>query len=154
MNPTELFYRKTAAEGASGFGLLIGLFDTLAGNLRRAAEAQRANDIEKRCNEANHALLVIGHLEDWVNRGAGGELAQRLIAFYASLRQKLVMAQAEDKPEILDEQMHLVLKMREAWQQMDLRAVSSAPQMLPPPASRVAGTYAGSLDRMQGNWSA
>ena len=154
MTPTELFYRKTATEGASGFGLLIGLFDTLAGNLRRAAEAQRANDREKRCGEANHALLVIGHLENWVDHGESGELSQQLIAFYASLRQKLVIAQAENKPEILDEQMRLVLKMRETWQQMDLRAASSEPQILPPPASRVAGTYAGSLDRMQGNWSA
>ncbi len=67
MTPTELSYRKTATEGASGFGLLIGLFDTLAGNLRRAAEAQRANDMEKRCGEANHALLVIGHLENWID---------------------------------------------------------------------------------------
>lgn len=153
MNPT-LFYRKAATEGASGFGLLVGLFDTLAGDLRRAAEAQRARDIEKRCKEGNHALLVIGHLEDWVNHGEGGELALQLIAFYASLRQKLVFAQAENKPEILEEQMRLVLKMREAWQQMDLRASSSEPQILPPPTSRVAGTYAGSLDRMQGNWSA
>ena len=37
MNPTELAYRKTAVEGASGFGLMIALYDTLAGNLRRAA---------------------------------------------------------------------------------------------------------------------
>ena len=154
MNPTELFYRKTAAQGASGLGLLIALFDTLAGNLRRAAEAQRAGDIEKRCSEANHALLVLGHLENWVNRGERGELAQQLTAFYASMRQKLVIAQAKHAPEILDEQMRLVLKMREAWQQMDLRPASSEPQILPPPASRVAGTYAGSLDRVQGTWSA
>ena len=36
MNPT-LFYRK-GTEGASGFGLLVGLFDTLAGDLRRAVK--------------------------------------------------------------------------------------------------------------------
>jgi hypothetical protein len=42
MTPTDLAYRKTAVEGASGMGLLIALYDTLAGDLRRAAAAQRA----------------------------------------------------------------------------------------------------------------
>jgi flagellin-specific chaperone FliS len=46
MSPTEMAYRKTAVGGASGFGLLIALYDTLAGDLRRAADAERANDIE------------------------------------------------------------------------------------------------------------
>ena len=85
MNPT-LFYRKAATEGASGFGLLVGLFDTLAGDLRRAAEAQRARDIEKRCKEGNHALLVIGHLEDWVNHGEAeiGPATHRLLCVVAA----------------------------------------------------------------------
>ena len=37
MSPTEMAYRKTAIGGASGFGLLVALYDTLAGDLRRAA---------------------------------------------------------------------------------------------------------------------
>jgi flagellar biosynthetic protein FliS len=154
MNPTELFYRKTAAEGASGFGLLIALYDTLAGNLQRAAMAQRAGDLEKRCSESSHALLVIGHLEDWVNNGTGGELAEQLAAFYASLRRKLVVAEVNKSPEILEEQMRAVLKIRENWQQMDFRSTIPNPEILPPPTSRVAGTYSGASGRIQGNWSA
>ena len=154
MNPTELFYRKTATEGASGFGLLIALFDTLAGNLQRAAQAQRAGNLEKRFSEANHALLVIGHLENWVNHGEDGELARQLLAFYASLRRKLLVAQVEHSAEILEEQVCAVLKIRENWQQMDARSTVPNPQVLPPPSSRVAGTYTDVVDRMQGNWSA
>jgi flagellin-specific chaperone FliS len=154
MNPTELFYRKAATEGAGGFGLLIALFDTLAGNLQRAAEAQRAGDLEKRCSETNHALLVVGHLENWVNHGAGGELGEQLRAFYASLRHKLVVAQAERSPEILEEQMQAVLKIREVWQQMDSHSTILNPEILPPLSSRVAGTYASATDRMNENWSA
>jgi flagellar protein FliS len=153
MNPTELFYRKTAAEGASGFGLLVALFDTLAGNLRRAADAQRVGNLEKRCSEANHALLVIGHLENWVNHGEDGELARHLLAFYASLRHKLLVAQVEKSSEILDEQVRAVLKVRENWQQMDRSAVPN-PEIFPPPSSPVAGAYASAMDRIQGTWSA
>src|SRR5579863_134401 len=105
MSPTEMAYRKTALGGSSGFGLLIALFDTLAGDLRRAAEAERSNDIEKRCNEINHALRVIAYLEDGIERGSGGELAQQLAGFYASLRRKMIEAQARRSASILDEQM-------------------------------------------------
>src|SRR5271165_3608575 len=124
MSPTELAYRKTALGGASGFGLLIGLYDTLAGDLRRAADAERNNDIEKRCREVNHALLVIGHLEDWLAQGSGGELAQRLSAFYAGLRRKMIEAQAKRSAEMLEQQMAEVLEIRSIWLGLELRGSS------------------------------
>lgn len=125
MNPMELSYRRTAVEGASGFGLLIALYDTLAGDLRRAAEAQRRYDIQKRCDAANHALLVIGYLEDWIDRESGGELAAKLVSFYATLRCIIVEAQAKQSPEMLEEQMALVLAIRGTWQDLELRASST-----------------------------
>jgi flagellar protein FliS len=134
MNPTELSYRRTAVEGTSGFGLLIALYDTLAGNLSRAAEAQRKNDIEKRCKEINHALLVIAHLEDWVDREGGGELAEKLVCFYSRLRAKMIEAQAKQSPEILEQQMKIVLSIRGTWQDLEARASSvlDAPASTPP----------------------
>jgi flagellar biosynthetic protein FliS len=129
MNSTALAYRKTALEGASGFGLMIAMFDTLAGNLRRAAEAERNNDIERRCLEANHAALVLAHLEDWVDSAGGGELAQELIGFYSSLRRNLIEAQARRSVELLEHQMAMVLNVRRIWQEMELRG-SAAPEVL------------------------
>jgi flagellar protein FliS len=108
--------------------LLIALYDTLAGDLRRAAQAERRNDIESRCRELNHALLVIGHLEDWISRGPGGELAHQLSAFYSSLRRKMIEAQARRSPEILEEQMAQVLSTREIWQGVQLRESASTIQ--------------------------
>ena len=130
MNSTALAYRKTAVEGASGFGLLIALYDTLAGNLRRAADAERNNNIEKRCLEMNHALLVIAHLEDWLDADSGGELAQKLIGFYSSLRRKMIEAQARRSVETLEQQMALVLTIRQTWQEMELRGLAS-PEVFP-----------------------
>jgi flagellin-specific chaperone FliS len=106
MTPAELYYRKTAAASSSGgLGVLIGLYDTLAGDLRRMAEAERGDDLVRRCREANHALLVIGCLEDCVTKGSSGELADQLTAFYGSLRRNLVLAQAKRSPEMIEEQM-------------------------------------------------
>ena len=83
---TELSYRKSAIEGASSIGLIIALFDTLAGDLRRAAAAIRKNDIEERCKQLDHASLVLGQLESWVDLEKGGDSAQFLAQFYAYLR--------------------------------------------------------------------
>ena len=49
--------------------------------LRRAAVALRASDIETRCRELNHAALVLGRLESWVDLENGGEPAQTLSKF-------------------------------------------------------------------------
>jgi flagellar protein FliS len=125
MQSTELSYRKTAAEGASGFGLLIALYDTLAGNLRRAADAERNNNLEKRCSEVNHALLVIGYLEDCIDRASGGELSQKLVRLYASLRRILIEAQVKRSPEILEQQMEQMLDIRETWQTMEFAGLDA-----------------------------
>jgi flagellar biosynthetic protein FliS len=155
MTRTDLAYRKTAAEGASGFGLLIALYDTLANNLRRAAEAERNNDIEKRGQELNHAFLVIGYLEDWLNRGPGGELATKLTAFYAKLRRNLIEAQIKRSATSLEREMASVLKIREFWQQADLRRIPSGPSVLQPASVQKSFDYPGmQAETTRGNWSA
>lgn len=155
MSPTELAYRKTAVEGASGFGLMISLYDTLAGDLRRGAEADRSNDLERRLKELNHALLVVAYLEDWVRRGSGGELADQLMAFYTSMRRKIVQAQAKRSPEILEQQMAQVLSIREIWQKFEIRGSSTAtevPSWVQTP--RYPGTQATQYERSASSWSA
>ena len=127
---TDLAYRKTAVQGSSGFGLLIAIFDALAEDLRRAAQAERNNDIEKRCRAANHAVLIIGFLEDRLLHGEGGPLADQLGAFYHALRRKLLQAQIERSAEKLEELMTAVLKIRETWHKADQCQVSSGPEIL------------------------
>lgn len=155
MNAMEQTYRRTAVEGASGFGLLIALYDTLAGNLRRAAEAERNNDMEKRGVEVKHALLVIGYLEDWIDHENGGELAQKLIAFYCTMRKKLIEAQVRRSPEILEEQMTLVLSIRGTWQDLELRASSALEGPPQPGPQKYPGTTEPTQDeRTISSWSA
>jgi flagellar biosynthetic protein FliS len=154
MNRTDLAYRRTAAEAASGLALLISLYDTLAGDLRRSAEAQRANDIEWRCREVRHAVLVIGYLEDWVNKGTGGPLAQELTAFYGSLRRKLIEAEVKQSAEIFEQQMSRVLEVRESWQNVEVRNEPSGPEVLRPPIPMPADYPAPRIERLGGSWSA
>ncbi|MGD0941539.1 MAG: flagellar export chaperone FliS [Terracidiphilus sp.] len=116
---TELSYRKSAIEGASTIGLMIALFDTLAGDLRRAAVALHNNDIQTRCNELNHATLVLAQLESWLDLKNGGESAQTLSRFYAYLRAKMIEASISKSAKVLEAQIDMILHVRSAWQQLD-----------------------------------
>jgi flagellar biosynthetic protein FliS len=120
---TGLSYRKTAIEGASAIGLVIALYDTLWGDLHRASEALRTNNIEARCNELNHAFLVLGQLESWVAPENGGDLAESLTHFYRYLRAKMMEASLRQSSKILGELMDLILHVRSAWQQRDTNPI-------------------------------
>jgi flagellar protein FliS len=154
MNATEQAYRRTAAEGASGFGLLIALYDALAADLRRAAEAQRRGDIEQRSKEIKHALLVIGYLDDWIDRKEGGELAQKLIAFYANLRTTLIEAQIRQSPEFLEEQMAIVIAIRGTWQDLELRAARALEVTAVSQDQAYPGSKSVQPERNVSSWSA
>ena len=115
----QLSYRKSAIEGASPIGLVIALYDTLSGDLHRAANAIRENNIERRCSELNHATLVLGQLEDWIDTVNGGDLAVNLSQLYAHLRSKLMEASLRKSASVLETQIELILQVRGAWQQRD-----------------------------------
>jgi flagellar protein FliS len=132
LTQTELSYRKSAIEGASSIGLIIALFDTLAGNLRRAAAAIRKSDIEKRCKELDHGSLVLGQLESWVDMDKGGDSAKSLSQFYAYLRATMMQASVTQSATLLDTQIDTILQVRSAWQKLD-----TAPQG-PPEAPPLA----------------
>jgi flagellin-specific chaperone FliS len=137
--------------------LMIALYDTIAGSLRRAAEAERSNNIEKRCQEVNHALMVIGFLEDRLAQGDHSILTQQLTWFYASLRLKLVAAQAKRSAELLEEQMTRVLEIRAQWQALDFPSESEpdGPEILAPvQAQRYAPPSVMQMEQMQSSWSA
>jgi flagellar secretion chaperone FliS len=139
MTQTELAYRQTAVQGASGFGLLIALYDTIVGDVRRAVDAQRSGDIEARCREINHALLVLGYLEDWINPDTDGDLARQLLVFYSDFRSALMQAQARQSAYLLQQSMAAILHLRRTWQDLELRANSSPDRL----------DYAGELSPMK-----
>jgi flagellar protein FliS len=141
MTETGLSYRKSAIEGASPIGLMIALFDTLVGDFRRAATAIRKNDIEARCRELNHAVLVLGQLENWVDLKNGGESAESLARFYAYLRAKMMEAAVTQSASILELQIEMILHVRTAWQQLDSAAQPSPENQVENATGRVNTPY-------------
>ena len=121
---TALSYRKSAIGGASTIGLINVLFDTLAGDLRRAASAISHSDIETRCRELNHAALVLAQLESWLDMKNGGEPAQTLSRFYAYLRAKMIEAAATKSAKLLETQIEMILHVRTSWQKLDAQPLT------------------------------
>jgi len=129
----ELSYRRSAVAGASWIGLVIALYDTLSGNLRRSAAAIRNKNIEARCAEVNHAMLVLGQLESMSNGQSGqgnDELANSLSVFYSYLRARMMEASIEQSAALMEAQIELVLQVRSAWQQRDLASSQTVPANL------------------------
>jgi flagellin-specific chaperone FliS len=94
-------------------------------------------------------------LEDWIDQGTGGELADLFKGFFKSLRRRIIEAQAKRSPEILEEEMARVLEIRAVWQQAESRGTTTAAHV---PGLVQAPTYPGSslpmYERNSSRWSA
>lgn len=119
MRDARIVYRENAVRGASPVRLVVMLYEQMVEDLRRAAAAIEANRVEERTNAINHALLIIGHLQNNLNHEAGGQVARNLERFYNMSRQKLLEAQFHASESILKEQISLLLELRNAWIQVD-----------------------------------
>ena len=132
----RLSYREAAVQGASPVGLVVLLYEQLLEDLRRAVKAIEQNDIELRTNKINHAIAVIGYLQDKLDMERGGSVAQNLERFYTYLRGRLMEAQFQQSKPILAQQIEELLELRDAWVAVErAQQPNSAPQ---PPASQPA----------------
>jgi flagellin-specific chaperone FliS len=105
-------------------------------------------DIEERTAEIKHSFLVLQQLEGSLDMENGGEAAKHLSAFYSVLRSKILEAQIKASPEILRQQIELVLEVRQAWQQVDKPNLGPAYATAEPAAAAGAGEVASM------NWTA
>ena len=116
---TELTYLRAAAQNATSVGLVIILYDLLLHDLELAIVAFKAGDIEGRTREIKHSFLVLQQLEGSLDKENGAEAATNLAGFYSLLRSKVLEAHIKASPEILRQQIELVIEVRQAWQQVD-----------------------------------
>jgi flagellar secretion chaperone FliS len=115
----ELSYLRAAVEGATSVGLVIMLYDRLVNDLQRAIAAIRERDVETRCAQIKHALLILQQLEGSMDAEQGGEAARNLASFYSYARAKVMEAQITGKPELLEKLIGHFVEVRGAWQQVD-----------------------------------
>jgi flagellar secretion chaperone FliS len=114
-NNGPMEYRRAAVGSASAVSLVVMLYDTLLGDMRRAIAALQESNVEKRTFELKHALLVVQQLEGSLDQGEGGMLVQSLTQYYGVLRDAIIRTQASASPELLNKHMALLLDLRQTW---------------------------------------
>ena len=112
-------YRQRSAQGVNRVGLVVRLYDAIIEDLRRALEALRAGDVERRTAAVNHALLILAELESVLDHRQGGQVARHLEGFYRVTRAMIVEANGRASVAQIERLMGLFLPVRQAWQQAE-----------------------------------
>lgn len=111
----RLLYLESSVQGASPVRLVVLLYEQAIQDLQRALAFQLQGNIEGRTREINHALLVLGHLCASLDKQQGGQVAVNLERFYHQVRAGLADAQFKQSAAALEKQIALLLKVHEAW---------------------------------------
>jgi len=115
----EFSYRRAAVEGASSVALVIMLYDRLIADMQRAISALQRNEIETRCSELKHALLILQQLEGSLDHERGGVGARNLAALYSHARAEIMEAQFTLNASRLEKLIGHFLDVKGAWQKVD-----------------------------------
>ncbi len=112
------FYQEHALEGASAVDLVVALYDGIIRFLHSAADAADRADTVGRRAAVKRALDIILHLQARLRMDVGGEPAQRLSEFYASVFAEIVQASQAASRSKFEHAIGCVRNVREAWKQV------------------------------------
>ena len=108
-------YQDSAVRGATPIELVILLYDSAIGDMRRALEAMKQKDIERRTGEIGHALMVLQQLQGTLDFERAGSAARQFEQFYNLVRAKLLEAQMNGSQELLQQQIRSMSEVRDCW---------------------------------------
>ncbi|MGO9271388.1 MAG: flagellar export chaperone FliS [Terriglobia bacterium] len=120
-------YRQFAGQGASLVNLVLQSYDQILNALYAAIRAIEAHRIEQKTKDLNHALLLVGHLQNALDFKAGPQVARNLERFYNLARTRIIQASAHNSCPILRQVAQDFLSIRGAWEQVE-KSVASAEQ--------------------------
>ncbi|NRA70777.1 MAG: flagellar export chaperone FliS [Gammaproteobacteria bacterium] len=116
-------YRQTSVSGAaedSPYQLVSEIFKQVLGSIAAAKGAISQNNIEKRNELLNKAIVLIGVLEGSLDFKNGGEISDNLAALYEYTTHLLFQANLNNSQSELDEALQLLLPIKSAWEQIPL----------------------------------
>ena len=109
----------TGVEYASPHRLIQMLFE---GGLERIASAKgmlQRGELGRKGELIGKAINIIGGLRDGLDFERGGELATNLDALYDYMQRRLLRANIDCDPAVLDEVASLLREIKEAWDVID-----------------------------------
>ena len=115
-------YRSTAAhagvDAADPHRLVVMMMDGALERIAAASGLMKHGGGAEKAQLLHRAVAIIDELRNGLNFQAGGAIATNLDALYEYMCQRLMQANAQNKPEWLDEVSRLLGEIRSAWLQL------------------------------------
>lgn len=150
---SDVAYRTASASGATHIGLLLLVYDALASDFQKASGAVSRGDIAARCLYSNHALLLLGHLEEWCVLLNDESLATSLKSFYGHLRVNLLQYQTKGTPQDFSGLAIVVAETRAVWRLKEQQSAGKA-NLLSEVKDSMSGTSCDDDEVGCSSWSA
>lgn len=110
---------QTAVSMADPHRMTLMLYDGAIEALRLAQAHMGTRRVAAKCEAIGKALRIVEEgLKASVDRAAGGELAERLIALYDYITMRLLQANLRNDRKALEEASRLLSELRSAWAQI------------------------------------
>lgn len=108
-------YRKAAVNSASPLQLVIMLYDGAIRFMNQAKDAMEKRELERQNEACKRAQDIISELMSCLDLKQGGEIAQNLFALYTFTFDRIVQANIEDNPVLIDQSIQVLAELRESW---------------------------------------
>lgn len=106
---------QTGVESATPHRLIQMLMEGVLEKIARAKGFMQRNDIRAKGQQIGWAISILEGLKASLNKAEGGEIAQNLEDLYIYMEHRLITANRENDPAILDEVMALMRQIKEGW---------------------------------------
>ncbi len=108
---------ETGVVAANPHKLIVMLFDGAKTAVTNAMQSMKSGETESKGRAISQAIAIIDSgLRASLDKAAGGEIAVSLDALYEYMSNRLLMANLNNEPAILEEVSSLLNQLREAWE--------------------------------------
>ena len=117
MNPYLKQYQQSQIQTASPEKILIMLYDGAIQFLNKALKALQDNNIEEMHNNILGAQKIIAEFMNTLDMEIEGELVQNLYSLYEYLHFRLVQANINKNPKMIEEVLQHLKELKQTWEQ-------------------------------------
>jgi len=129
---------ETGVSAASPHKLIVMLYDGALVSILNAIANLKSGNVAAKGAAISKAINIVDNgLRAALDKKVGGEIAQNLDALYEYISARLLKANLDNDPAILDEAHALLTDLRDAWNAIDPQAGQAAPAAAAAPTAQL-----------------